>query len=110
VGGGFLQVKPESFSQDFAADVPKPIAHFMAISQVPISTQAFTAKATAAWSKKASYAVIAKQDRMINPDLERFMAGRAKSQTTELSGSHALYISHAKDVAVLIENAAKAAE
>jgi len=109
VGGGFLQVKPESFSEDFAADVPKPLAHFMAISQVPISTQAFTAKATAAaWSNKPSYAVVAKRDRMINPDLERFMAGRAKSQTTELSGSHALYISHAKDVAALIEKAAKA--
>jgi len=81
----------------------------MAISQVPISTQAFTAKATAAaWSNKPSYAVVAKRDRMINPDLERFMAGRAKSQTTELSGSHALYISHAKDVAALIEKAAKA--
>src|SRR5882762_4793014 len=70
VGGGFLQVKPQSFPEDFAADVPKSLAHFMAISQVPISMQAFGAKATAAaWSKKPSYAVIAKQDRMINPEL-----------------------------------------
>jgi len=28
--------------------------------------------------------MIAKQDRMINPELERFMAGRAKSETIEL--------------------------
>jgi pimeloyl-ACP methyl ester carboxylesterase len=48
VGGGFLQVKPESFPEDFAADVPRPLAHFMAISQVPISTEAFGAKATVA--------------------------------------------------------------
>ena len=47
-GGGFLQVKPESFPDDFAADLPKSMAHFMAISQVPISTGAFAAKATAA--------------------------------------------------------------
>ena len=46
---------------------------------------------------------------MINPDLERFMTGRAKSTTIELTGSHALYVSHAKDVAALIETAAKAA-
>jgi pimeloyl-ACP methyl ester carboxylesterase len=110
VGGGFLQVKPESFPEDFAADVPKALAHFMAISQVLISTEAFSAKATAAaWSSKPSYAVVAKQDRMINPDLERFMTGRAKSTTIELTGSHALYVSHAEDVAALIEKAAKAA-
>ena len=110
-GGDFLQVKPGSFPQDFAADLPESLARFMAISQVPISTEAFTAKATAAaWSNKRSYAVVAKQDRMINPDLERFMTGRAKSETIELPGSHALYISHAKEVAGLIEKAAEAAE
>ena len=110
VGGGFLQVKPESFPEDFAADVPKPLAHFMAISQVPISTEAFGAKATvAAWSSKPSYAVVAKDDRMINPDLERFMTGRAKSSTIELPGSHAVFLSHPKEIAALIEKAAKAA-
>jgi pimeloyl-ACP methyl ester carboxylesterase len=110
VGGGFLQVKPESFPEDFAADVPRPLAHFMAISQVPISTEAFGAKATvAAWSSKPSYAVVAKDDRMINPDLERFMTGRAKSGTIELPGSHAVFLSHPKAVAALIEKAARAA-
>jgi hypothetical protein len=83
----------------------------MAISQVPISVEAFGAKATAApWKTKRSYAVVAKQDRMINPDLERFMTGRAKSETVELAGSHAVYVSHAKDVAALIEKAAKASD
>ena len=111
VGGGFLQGKPESFPDDFAADLPKSMAHFMAISQVPISTGAFTAKATAAaWSSKPSYGVVAKQDRMINPDLERFMTSRAKSQTIELPGSHAVYASHAREVAALIEKAAKGSE
>lgn len=111
VGGGFLQVKPQSFPEDFAAGLAKPLAHFMAISQVPISTEAFTAKATAAaWSNKPSYAVVAKQDRMINPDLERFMTGRAKSQTIELAGPHALYVSSANEVAALIEKAAEAAK
>ena len=111
VGGGFLQVKPESFPDDFAADVPKPLAHFMALSQVPISTEAFGAKTTtAAWSSKPSYAVVAMQDRMINPDLERFMTSRAKSKTIELPGSHAVFLSHPKQVAELIERAAKASE
>jgi pimeloyl-ACP methyl ester carboxylesterase len=111
VGGGFVQEKPESFPADFAADVPKPLAHFMAISQAPITADSFSAKTTvAAWSQKPSYAVVSQGDRMINPDLERFMAGRAKSQTIELSGSHAIFLSHPKEVAKLIESAAKASK
>ncbi len=111
VGGGFVAVKPDAFPADFAADVPKPLAHFMAVSQVPIAVEIFGAKATvAAWSQKPSYAVIAQQDRMINPDLERFMATRAKSEAIELPGSHAIFLSHPKEVAALIEKAASAAQ
>lgn len=110
-GGGFLQVKPEAFPADFAADVPRPSAEFMAISQVPIAASIFDAKATvAAWSGKPSYAVIATEDRMINPNLERFMSSRAKSQAIELRGSHAIFLSHPKEVAALIEKAAQAAD
>jgi hypothetical protein len=47
---------------------------------------------------------------MINPDLERFMAARAKSRTIELRGSHVIFLSHPKEIAALIESAAKAAQ
>jgi len=111
VGHGFLAVDPDAFVADFAADAPKPVARFMAISQVPVAGDAFGAKATvAAWKQKPSYAVIATQDRMINPDLERFMAKRAQSQVIELRGSHAIFLSHAREVAALIEKAATAAK
>src|SRR5215467_9098974 len=111
VGDGFLAVDPDAFAADFAADAPKPVARFMAISQVPVAGDAFGAKATvAAWKQKPSYAVIATQDRMINPDLERFMAKRAQSQVIELRGSHAIFLSHAREVAALIEKAATAAK
>jgi pimeloyl-ACP methyl ester carboxylesterase len=110
IGGGFVEEKAESFPADFAADVAKPLARFMAISQAPITADSFSAKATvAAWSQKPSYAVVSRHDRMINPDLERFMANRAKSQTIELDGSHSIFISHPKEVAALIERAAKVA-
>jgi pimeloyl-ACP methyl ester carboxylesterase len=110
VGDGFLAVNIDAFPQDFAADAPEAVSRFMAISQVPIAADIFGAKVTvAAWKEKPSYAVVAKQDRMLNPDLERFMAKRAKSQTIELPGSHAIFISHAREVAALIEKAAKAA-
>src|SRR3984893_5326222 len=48
VGDGFLAVTPDAFASDFAADAPKPVARFMAISQVPVSAEAFDAKATVA--------------------------------------------------------------
>jgi len=111
IGGGFVQVKAEAFPGDFAADAAKSLAHLMAISQVPITADSFSAKTTVApWSQKPSYAVVSQQDRMINPDLERFMAARAKSQTIELPASHAVFLSHPKEVAALIEKAAMAAE
>jgi hypothetical protein len=47
---------------------------------------------------------------MINPDLERFMAKRAQSQVIELPGSHTIFLSHAHEIATLIEKAATAAK
>jgi pimeloyl-ACP methyl ester carboxylesterase len=111
VGAGFVAVNPQAFQQDFAADLPKSVAHFMSISQVPIAAASFDAKVgAAAWSLKRSYAVVSTQDRMINPELERFMSKRAKSETIELTGSHAVFLSHPKEIAALIEKAAIAAE
>jgi hypothetical protein len=63
---------------------------------------------TAAWHQKKSWALIATRDHNINPDLERNMARRAGSETIEVPGSHAVYISMPKDVVRLIERAAKA--
>ncbi len=50
--------------------------------------------------------MIPQRDRQINPDLERFMAGRAKSETLELPGSHVVFLLHPKEVAAVIEKAA----
>ena len=52
--------------------------------------------------------MVAGGDRTINPDLERWMYKRANSQVTEVQGSsHAIYVSHPKEVAHLIEQAAR---
>jgi hypothetical protein len=53
--------------------------------------------------------VVAGSDRTISPDLERWYAKRAKSHTVEVAGaSHAVYVSHPKEVADVIEGAARA--
>jgi pimeloyl-ACP methyl ester carboxylesterase len=110
-GEGYVIVDPNKFHADFAADVPAKDAHFMAISQVPISTSSFgTPIANAAWHNKPSWYAVATGDRMINPDLERFMAKRAGSTTVEIKGSHSIYMSQPAAVAKLIEQAAKQAK
>jgi pimeloyl-ACP methyl ester carboxylesterase len=56
------------------------------------------------------FAVIPQKDRQIDPDLERFMAGRAESETLEHPGSHVISLLHPKKVAALIEKAAQTAQ
>ncbi len=110
-GEGYVIVDPKKFHADFAADVPAKEARFMAISQVPISVTGFGTPITnAAWHNKPSWYAVATEDRMINPDLERFMAKRAGSTTIEVKGSHAIYMSQPQAVAKLIEQAAKDAK
>lgn len=48
-------------------------------------------------------------DRSINPDQERMMAKRAKAKTVEVNSSHVAYMSHPKETAKLIEEAANSA-
>ncbi len=95
------------FAADFAADIPPSVSHFMAIAQVPISTDAFTHKVTSpAWKIKPSFYMVASADRSINPIQERMMAKRAHATTVEVNASHVAYMSHPKEAAKLIEEAA----
>jgi len=106
---GYLMVDQAKFPADFAADVPAAEAQFMAISQVLLSASVLGTPITApAWKTKPSYGIVATQDRMINPDLERSMYKRAGAKVTEIKGSHAVFISKPNDVARVIEQAAKA--
>jgi pimeloyl-ACP methyl ester carboxylesterase len=108
---GFTYIDPTQFHEYFAADVPAEQAAFMARSQVLNFADNFSATiTTAAWRSKPSWMAVAGKDRMINPDLERWYATRAKSHKVEVPGaSHAVYVSHPKEVADLIESAARAA-
>jgi pimeloyl-ACP methyl ester carboxylesterase len=108
---GFLYIDPAQFHADFAADLPQKTTDFMARSQVFLSTKsAGGAAKSPAWKTKPSYAIVATQDRSINPELERFMYKRSKAETIEIKGSHVIYMSQAKAVAAFIEKAAQASK
>jgi pimeloyl-ACP methyl ester carboxylesterase len=107
---GFTYLDPTKFHEYFAADLSAEQAAFMARSQVLNAADNFKAIITApAWRCKPTWMLVAAKDRTINPDLERWYASRAHSHTVELAGaSHSVYISHPKEVADLIESAARA--
>jgi pimeloyl-ACP methyl ester carboxylesterase len=82
----------------------------MAESQVLISADSFTSPVkTPAWKTKPTWYMVATADRSINPEQERMMAKRAKAKTVEVKSSHVAYISHPKETAKLIEEAAASA-
>jgi pimeloyl-ACP methyl ester carboxylesterase len=107
---GFTYIDPAQFHELFAADLPGDQAAFMARSQVLNFADNFSATiTTAAWRTKPSWMLVAGSDRTISPDLERWYAKRAKSHTVEVAGaSHSVYVSHPKEVANVIESAARA--
>ena len=106
--GGFTYLDAEQFHLYFAADLSAEQAAFMAQSQVPNLAENFKAIISrAAWRDRPSWMLVAGADRIINPDLERWHAKRAHSHIVEVAGaSHAIYVSHPKEVAALIEEAA----
>ena len=109
---GFDYIDPLQFPADFAADIPKKRAEFMANSQMPAADEVFHAVIqNPAWKVKPSWYMVAKSDRIINPDLERMYAKRAVSHTVEITGaSHSVFESHPKEVAELIIEAATNAQ
>jgi len=107
---GFLYIDRSKFHNAFCADLPEADARIMAATQKPLHGSVFAAKlAAAAWKTTPSYYVLPTDDLTINPDLERFFAKRAGSKVTEIKASHVVFISHAKEVAKIIEEAAEAA-
>ena len=104
---GYLFLDRTQFRASFAADVNADAAAFMADSQVPWGLDALNgAVSSPAWKTKPSWYLVSTDDRMIPPDAQRAMSKRAGATVTEVKGSHAVYVSQPKAVAMLIAKAA----
>jgi len=107
---GYLFLDRAKFGAAFAADVEADAAAFMADSQVPWGVEALGgAISEPAWKTKASWYLVATEDKMIPPDAQRAMSKRAGATVVEVKGSHAVYVSQPQAVASIIETAAKGA-
>jgi pimeloyl-ACP methyl ester carboxylesterase len=104
---GFLLLSQKGIEEDFAQDLtPAEKAHLVA-AQPKTSGAIFEAKPTAAaWRGKPAWYVVASNDRMIDPEQEKSMAKQIKAKATVLPSSHVAMLSHAADVAKVIEEAA----
>ena len=65
---------------------------------------------TAAWKSKPSWAVIAGNDRAIPPKLEKDEAAAIKATSITVPSNHLAMISHPREVAEVIEQAAAKAK
>jgi pimeloyl-ACP methyl ester carboxylesterase len=106
---GNLYIDPKVFPSAVAADLPPQIAESLANSQLPLSHTAFeTPVDKTAWRDKPTFYVISTEDKVIAPEVQKMFAARMHAQTTEVAGSHASLVTHAKEVAAVIEEAALA--
>lgn len=105
---GFGFVEYASFKDGFAGDTTDADAAFMRDSQNPIALASFATPVTqAAWRSKPNWAVIATQDRAIDPRLLRQMAERSGAQSVDVEASHVPYVTQPRAVADLIDQAAR---
>jgi len=100
-------IDPARFHEVFCADLPAEEAAVMAASQRPGSfATGLEPSGEPAWKTIPTWYMVARQDRTIPPDAERFMAKRANAHTVEIDSSHVAMISNPDPVTDLIRSAA----
>jgi pimeloyl-ACP methyl ester carboxylesterase len=103
----YLVLTQKGVTEDFAQDLSPVEKRVLAATQAPTSGSVFGAAITnAAWRSKPSWYVVAENDRMINPDYERFAANRMGAKTLALPTSHVPMLSKPQEVAAFIAQAA----
>jgi pimeloyl-ACP methyl ester carboxylesterase len=104
---GFLWIDKELFAENFCGDLEQTEALVMAATQKPLSLVCFEDQITnAGWKNLPCWYQISLNDRMIPQQAEQFMAQRINARTISLPASHASLVSHPKEVADFILEAA----
>ena len=104
---GYVFISEEGVKTVFANDLNPKEQALVYATQTPASHTVFDDKSgDPAWKNRPTWFVVAKNDKTIHPDLERFMAKRMNAKTTELPSSHVMMLSHPQEVLKVIEEAA----
>jgi pimeloyl-ACP methyl ester carboxylesterase len=106
---GFLSLSLKGVNEHFAQDVSPEERKVIFATQVPWAASATEQKVhSPAWKTKPSWVIVAANDGMINPDLERYKARLIEAKTLELKSSHVPMVSMPRKVAAFIIEAANA--
>lgn len=106
---GFLYLTAKGIHEDFCQDLPMAERKIVLATQGPWAAVCTMEKiGKAAWKTKPSWYIVASEDRMIDPDLERQFAKTMKATTLEIKSSHVPMFSQSKQVADFINKAAAA--
>src|SRR6267154_1832518 len=104
---GFILLTPDGIETAFAQDLTKEEKALLIAVQPQTAGAIFEAKPTAAaWHSKPSWFIVASNDNMIAPEQEKSMAKQIGAITFVLPSSHVAMLSHPKEVANVIEDAA----
>lgn len=105
VTGGRIWLRPEGIDC-FAGDLTEQEKKLVWATQCVPDPELFNAKVGGtAWKSKPSWYIVAKNDRTVHPDMERFVARRMRAVTTEVASSHVPMLSH-PDVVINVIHAA----
>lgn len=108
---GFLTATRKGIAEDMAQDLPDKEQQILTATQGETAAAVFgSTVTTAAWKSKPSWAVIAGNDRAIPPELEKDEAATIKATSITLAANHLAMLSHPREVAEVIEQAAAKAK
>lgn len=103
-----VYIRPSKFRAILANDLPAGEAAELAATQRPLAAATLgEPSGKPAWATIPSWAVVGTADHAIPPAVQEFMARRAHATITKIDASHLSLISHAAQVARVIEEAAR---
>jgi pimeloyl-ACP methyl ester carboxylesterase len=110
IADGRIWMLPDGIEY-FAGDLSEPEQKMVWAAQgVPVVDLFNQKMKGAAWKTKPSWYIVAKNDRTVPPDLERFCAKRMGATTTEIESSHVAMLSKPSVVIDVIRSAAGIAQ
>jgi pimeloyl-ACP methyl ester carboxylesterase len=110
VADGRIWLRPDGVAA-FAGDLPEAEQKVVWATQAVPVPDLFTQKVDGvAWRSKPSWYIVAKDDRTVHPDLERFVAKRMGAITVEAASSHVPMLSNPALVLEVIGKAANAVQ
>jgi pimeloyl-ACP methyl ester carboxylesterase len=110
IADGRVWLRPDGI-ECFAGDLSEQEQKLVWATQGVPALDLFNQKVKGtAWKTKPSSYIVAKKDRTVHPELERFCAKRMRAATTEVDSSHVPMLSHPTVVIDVIRRAAIAAQ